>query len=239
MILFVFAILIPAAVHGKAVRAHGNHGHNQGFVTDNPLHVNNEIQDLNVHFGTHFCLDLLVVDCRTHVTNGDEQVCGSDDRTYANHCEFAHALCMFSTLSIKSHGACNSATRPPTTMMPVDTTMMPSGSTMMPVDTTMMPVDTTMMPVDTTMMGTDATMAPVDMTTMMMSTTTTQSQETVLFQQVFCKNKNLINCPATVTLTCGSNGVMYNSGCEFSKAKCDDITLSQVDVSQCSTPVVG
>lgn len=72
------------AVHGKAVRAHGNHGHNQGFVTDNPLHVNNEIQDLNVHFGTHFCLDLLVVDCKTHVTNGDEQVCGSDDRTYAN-----------------------------------------------------------------------------------------------------------------------------------------------------------
>lgn len=73
------------AVHGKAVRAHGNHGHNNpGFVTDNPLHVNNEIQDLNIHFGTHFCLDLLVVDCRTHVTNGDEQVCGTDDRTYAN-----------------------------------------------------------------------------------------------------------------------------------------------------------
>lgn len=125
-------------------------------------------------------------------------------------CEFAHAMCMFSSLSVKSHGACNSATRPPSTMMPVDTSMMPTGSTMMPPDTTMMPVGSSMMPVDTTMMPPDTTMD--GMTTQMMTTTTTQSQETVLFQQVFCKNKDLINCPTTVTLTCGSNGVMYNSG---------------------------
>ncbi|XP_062582721.1 uncharacterized protein LOC134244466 [Saccostrea cucullata] len=237
MFFFAVTILVPTVILAKAPG-----GHNHGYVTDNPLHVNNEIQDLNIHFGTHFCLDILVVDCHHHQTLNDEQICGSDGHTYANHCEFAHAMCMFSHLIIKSHGPCNSATRPPTTMasgstMPALTTMKPVDTTMKPVDTTMMPVDTTMMPPDTTMMPVDTT--TVDMTTSAMSTTTTQSQETVLFQQVFCRNKDFIHCPTTVTPTCASNGMMFNSGCEFSKAKCDDITLTQVDVSMCSTPVVG
>ncbi|XP_061196607.1 uncharacterized protein LOC133204879 [Saccostrea echinata] len=226
MYFFAVTILVPAVILAKAP-GH-DHGHNHGYVTDNPLHINNEIQDLNIHFGTHFCLDLLVVDCHLHNTTNDEQICGTDGHTYANHCEFAHAMCMFSHLRVKSHGPCNSATRPPTTVA--------SGSTMPPA-TTSMPPATTMMPTDTTTIMTNA--PTVEMTTPAMSTTTTQSQETVLFQQVFCRNKDFIHCPTTVTPTCASNGMMFNSGCEFSKAKCADITLTQVDVSMCSTPVVG
>ncbi|KAH3791637.1 four-domain proteases inhibitor-like [Dreissena polymorpha] len=65
---------------------------------------------LDVHYNEHLCLELLLVDCATHVTPGDEKVCGSDGKTYENHCYFTHALCARlhsdSKLHLQNHGAC-------------------------------------------------------------------------------------------------------------------------------------
>uniref|UniRef100_K1PFT7 Uncharacterized protein n=1 Tax=Magallana gigas TaxID=29159 RepID=K1PFT7_MAGGI len=61
---------------------HGHHGGN--YHPDSQTHIDTEIQNLDAHFGKHQCLDLLMVDCQHHVTNGDEMVCGSDGVTYPN-----------------------------------------------------------------------------------------------------------------------------------------------------------
>lgn len=60
----------------------------------------------SVGYQSHLCLDLLLVDCRTHVTVGDEMVCGTDGVTYANHCKFVHAACQYENLHVHNHGAC-------------------------------------------------------------------------------------------------------------------------------------
>ncbi|XP_065929664.1 uncharacterized protein [Magallana gigas] len=66
---------------GVVSAQHGHHGGN--YHLDSQTHIDTEIQN---HFGKHQCLDLLMVDCQQHVTNGDEMVCGSDGVTYPNQC---------------------------------------------------------------------------------------------------------------------------------------------------------
>ncbi|KAH3791645.1 uncharacterized protein LOC127837389 [Dreissena polymorpha] len=73
--------------------------------------VDAAIMNLDVHYNDALCLALLLVDCATHVTNGDEQVCGSNGITYDNHCRFTHAVCETLNfkdhkITLKSHGAC-------------------------------------------------------------------------------------------------------------------------------------
>jgi hypothetical protein len=64
-----------------AVAQHGNHaGHN----VPSPGEVDAAIVNLNLHYNDRLCLELLLVNCATHVTQGDEMVCGSNGRTYAN-----------------------------------------------------------------------------------------------------------------------------------------------------------
>ncbi|KAH3791784.1 hypothetical protein DPMN_145274 [Dreissena polymorpha] len=40
------------------------------------------IVNINTLYTDALCLELLLVDCATHVTKGDEQVCGSNGVTY-------------------------------------------------------------------------------------------------------------------------------------------------------------
>lgn len=57
------------------------------YLPDTQHHIDFEIEHIiipSVGYQSHLCLDLLLVDCRTHVTVGDEMVCGTDGVTYAN-----------------------------------------------------------------------------------------------------------------------------------------------------------
>ncbi|XP_060570630.1 tomoregulin-2-like [Ruditapes philippinarum] len=117
-----------------AVAQHGNHAGNH---VPNPGEVDAAIVNLNLHYNDNLCLELLLVNCATHVTQGDEMVCGSNGRTYANHCEFTQAVCEFlhspEHLSIAHHGLCIITTPAPSTIASMiasmTTTMMATTST--------------------------------------------------------------------------------------------------------------
>jgi hypothetical protein len=55
-----------------------------GGHVPSPGEVDAAIVNINLHYNDKLCLELLLVDCATHVTQGDEMVCGSDGITYAN-----------------------------------------------------------------------------------------------------------------------------------------------------------
>ena len=46
--------------------------------------VDAAIVNIGLHYNDKLCLELLLVDCATHVTQGDEKVCGTDGITYEN-----------------------------------------------------------------------------------------------------------------------------------------------------------
>ncbi|XP_022303655.2 uncharacterized protein LOC111111141 [Crassostrea virginica] len=205
VIIVLFVVGFVSAQHG-----HGG-GHGGDYHPDSQEHIDKEIQNLDAHFGKHQCLDLLLVDCQHHTTNGDEMVCGSDGVTYANHCKFVHAVCMYDGLTAAHTGQCTSTAVPPSTVSSGNA----AGSSA---------AATTVGP------GSSASTAPP---------TTTLSPETIAFQNVFCRNKDSINCPTVVTPLCGSDGVVYDSSCHVSKARCDNPSLQTVDGSKCglTTPV--
>lgn len=63
----------------------GGHGaHAVPCTTVNPAEVNQAINDLHLFYNDDMCLELLLIDCATHVTQGDEVVCASNGRTYQN-----------------------------------------------------------------------------------------------------------------------------------------------------------
>ncbi|XP_048755426.1 tomoregulin-2-like [Ostrea edulis] len=203
---------------GFASAQHG-HGHNGGsYHPDSQTHIDTEIENMNVHFGKHQCLDLLLVDCQHHVTNGDEMICGSNGVTYDNHCKYVHAACMFVHLTVAHTGACSSTT-------------VAAGSTSAPAGTTAgNNMGSAATGAQTTMAGSTQPTSPP---------TTTLSPEVIAFQNVFCRNKDSIMCPSVVTPLCGSDGTVYNSSCHLSKARCDNHDLHTVDGSTCglTTPV--
>ncbi|XP_061193833.1 agrin-like [Saccostrea echinata] len=191
------------------VSAQHGHGNGHNYQPDSQTHIDAEIQGLDAHFGRHQCLDLLLVDCQHHTSSGNEMVCGSNGVTYPDHCKYVHAACMFENLRVAHTGPCSSTT---------------AGATN-PAAT----VATTVPVVGSSGAVSQSTMPP----------TTTQSPEAIAFQNIFCKNKDSINCPTVVTPLCGSDGVIYNSSCHVSKARCDNHSLQTVDGSNCglSTPV--
>lgn len=69
----------------SAQGASGGHGHH-GTGTDVPNsgEVDAAIVNLDLHYNDKLCLELLLVDCASHVTVGDEKVCGSNGKTYDN-----------------------------------------------------------------------------------------------------------------------------------------------------------
>ncbi|XP_060554075.1 uncharacterized protein LOC132715110 [Ruditapes philippinarum] len=90
-----------------------------------PGEVDASIVNVELNYSETLCLELLLVDCATHVTQGDEMVCGSDGTTYANHCKFTHATCEFrhapTPLSIAHYGDCTRTTLAPSTVAPTTT----------------------------------------------------------------------------------------------------------------------
>ncbi|XP_021362628.1 agrin-like [Mizuhopecten yessoensis] len=218
----MFHLTIALLAVSVAFVAGANHHHGQEYQTASPGEVQGELDHLTSHFGSHLCIDLLMLDCRNHLAHPDEQLCGSDGRTYANHCYFVHASCMFAHLSVSGHGPCVVTTAMPTagsTMMPAaSTTMLPAaGSTMMPAaGSTMMPA------VSTTAMTTKFTM----------QLTTVKSSSQVI-QSVFCQNKDSINCDLAIAFVCGSDGHLYPNRCELSKAACDHPSITEVAISMC------
>ncbi|XP_060073988.1 four-domain proteases inhibitor-like [Ylistrum balloti] len=110
-----------------------HHGHGHGYHTASPGDLQGELDHMTSHFGDHLCIDLLMLDCRNHAAQSDEQICGSDGRTYPNHCYFVHSTCMFENLTIQSHGQCVVTSEKPSTAMPgTGTTMMPIAASTMP-----------------------------------------------------------------------------------------------------------
>ncbi|XP_069115834.1 uncharacterized protein [Argopecten irradians] len=192
-----------------------HHGHGHEYHTASPDQVQGELDHLTSHFGDHLCIDLLLLDCRNHHAHADEQICGSDGRTYANHCYFVHATCMFEDLIVSAHGPCVLTSDKPSTVMP--TTAMPvvAGSTMQP----------------TAIPG--STMMPTTASTMMTMMSTTVKSSSQVIQSVFCQNKDSIKCDLQILFVCGSNGNLYPNQCELSKAACDDTSLVKVDISMC------
>ena len=103
-------------------------------------------------------------------------------------CKFVHAACMYDGLSAAYMGQCTSTTVPPPSVSSGNAAgSTAAGST---------PAATTVGP------GSSPSTAPP---------TTTLSPETIAFQNVFCRNKDSINCPTVVTPLCGSDGVVYDS----------------------------
>ena len=98
-------------------------------------------------------------------------------------CKFVHAVCMYDGLTAAHTGQCTSTAVPPSTVSSGNA----AGSSA---------AATTVGP------GSSASTAPP---------TTTLSPETIAFQNVFCRNKDSINCPTVVTPLCGSDGVVYDS----------------------------
>ncbi|KAH3791786.1 uncharacterized protein LOC127838164 [Dreissena polymorpha] len=101
-----------------------NHGHHTQPYTNPNLKphaipsggvVDAAIVNIKTLYTDALCLELLLVDCATHVTKGDEQECGSNRVTYDNHCRFTHAVCetlQFTgqKLTLQSHGTCPNST---------------------------------------------------------------------------------------------------------------------------------
>ncbi|KAL4218827.1 hypothetical protein ACF0H5_021415 [Mactra antiquata] len=102
----------------------GGHGSHPSISSE----VDIAIQNLNYLYNDHFCRELLLVDCTTHVTVGDEKICGSNGVTYENHCLFAHAVCenlhSHNSIQLAYHGECKVTNAPlsTTTVMTKTTT---------------------------------------------------------------------------------------------------------------------
>ncbi|KAL4233539.1 hypothetical protein ACF0H5_008219 [Mactra antiquata] len=80
-------------------------------------------------WGDSLCLEILLVNCDNHVTQGDEAVCGTNGHDYPNHCVFAHARCEYihasEQLKVAHFGTCSNTT---TTSSPMATTVGAPGS---------------------------------------------------------------------------------------------------------------
>ncbi|XP_052220356.1 tomoregulin-2-like [Dreissena polymorpha] len=206
MLLMFGVVFAPGPTHAP----HATHNpHVQPTIGSGE--VDAAIVNVNSHYDDRLCLELLLVDCATHVTKGDEQVCGSNGVTYDNHCRFTHAVC--ETLHFKdhkitfqSHGAC------PATTAPLSTA---SGSV------------------------TNATTTSGPATTTIKAPATTDPMGSIV-QNVFCSNLAVISCTGGFDVICGSDGQYYPNQCEISKAKCQDATLTiATDTTKCQANVGG
>ncbi|XP_053379999.1 uncharacterized protein LOC128548665 [Mercenaria mercenaria] len=222
-----FALVVAVVSQGHSGEHHGHGGdHNGGSVPDSGQ-VDTAIVDIELHYNEKLCLELLLVDCATHVTQGDEKVCGSDGVTYDNHCKFTHAVCEFKHFShhhlkLASHGACQTPTAAPASTMPLVSTVQPA---------TAAPAIQT----GTGSIGMTATVGMTTTTVMMTSTTAATTVDPIhaIVQNVFCQNAATISCANDFQIICGSDGQLYPNQCTLSKQKCVDPTLTVADKSAC------
>ncbi|KAH3791636.1 hypothetical protein DPMN_145125 [Dreissena polymorpha] len=199
---------------------HPNHGHPTQTTIPSGGEVDAAIANINTLYTDALCLELLLVDCATHVTKGDEQVCGSNGVTYGNHCHFTHALCETlhyagHKITLQNHGACPNTTAPPSTVATVATTTVTHG---------------------TGSGHTDATTTSAPKTTS--SAPTTTDPIAAIVQNVFCSNLGSVTCSGGFDVICGSDGNYYPNQCELSKARCHNAALTIVtDTSKCQANI--
>ncbi|XP_052221510.1 tomoregulin-2-like [Dreissena polymorpha] len=222
--LFVF-LQISVVVRGTP---HPNNGHTTQKIPSGG-EVDAAIVNINTLYTDALCLELLLVDCATHVTKGDEQVCGSNGVTYNNHCRFTHAVCETlyddHKITLKSHGACPNTTAPPSNVATV--TVAASATTAVTHGTG-------------SGHTTDATTTSAPSTTTSAPTKATPDPIASIVQNVFCSNLGSISCSGGFDVICGSDGNYYPNQCELSKAKCHDNALTIVtDISKCAASVSG
>ncbi|XP_052804312.1 four-domain proteases inhibitor-like [Mya arenaria] len=160
---------------------------------------------------THICDGFKNINCQTMYTQkeDDETVCGSDRVTYSNFCEYSHARCADHSMVLSNLGPCFTSTAP----APTTTTVM----------------DRTTPNVVTAKPTTAANTMPAS-TTPMVTTTTTPDPLLV----AFCQSKNSITCPQNLEPICGSDTKFYLNQCEFSKAYCENNSLTSKDISFCT-----
>ena len=60
---------------------HGNHCHE---VEVGPGEAETLIEHIEWHYNDKLCLEILLIDCQTHMTNDDEPVCGTNGKEYEN-----------------------------------------------------------------------------------------------------------------------------------------------------------
>ncbi|KAL4223582.1 Serine protease inhibitor Kazal-type 5 [Mactra antiquata] len=203
------------------------HAHLPPCTTIPSSQIDQALVNINLHYNNDLCLELLMIDCAKHVTSGDEIVCGSNGKTYNNHCHFAHARCEYylvlgqisGQLSVAHTGAC---TMIMTTTGNVNTAIVTTGSSEPNVAT--------------------ATTKPsiamgVTNPSLVTEVTTSGTDVGNVIYNLFCNNKETISCSTEnnpLNYACGSDGNFYRNSCELSKAKCSKPALTiDPDSSNC------
>ncbi|KAL4228738.1 hypothetical protein ACF0H5_011781 [Mactra antiquata] len=168
---------------------------------------------------TELCNEIDSLDCvRTYIQGErDETVCGTDGVTYNNFCYYSKARCNDKNLSIGSVGACGVATTAAPVVTTASATMMSTGTGAPVTGGVTNAASTTQAPVVTQPMST------------MAGTTTPDA-----ILAAFCQNKNSIQCGTDLAPICGSDKQFYLNKCEYSKAYCDDNSLTSKDISFCT-----
>ncbi|XP_045173280.2 uncharacterized protein LOC123534886 [Mercenaria mercenaria] len=170
--------------------------------------IDEAIYNIGMYLDDHLCHVFKEVNCSYHILTNDEQICGSDGRTYANHCLYVKARCAeelydshynANPLGIANHGPCVSST------VPVATTVSSSPE------------------MSAIITGSGNTI------------TTAMSLQNVL-GSVFCKNRWSIDCGQDIAIVCGSDGNNYPNECELLKWQCENPTLrKESDSSVCES----
>ncbi|XP_060579317.1 uncharacterized protein LOC132736239 [Ruditapes philippinarum] len=136
LVLLALAIVVQVRGPNHDHPPHDNHhpDHNcHGPECDDILRA---LHDIGANFDDHVCHVFKDIDCTQHVLPDDEQICGSDGFTYADHCLFVKARCVIildphkhDSLTIYNHGPCVDPTTTAPTPAVVSTTLGPATAT--------------------------------------------------------------------------------------------------------------
>ncbi|XP_052782450.1 tomoregulin-2-like [Mya arenaria] len=173
------------------------------------------VTDAAIFNTANLCGELASINCNGTGT----PVCGSDGRTYENHCFLVQSACLTGqTLDIVTNGSCDSTTLHSTT-----------ATTGAPIVTFAVTTDATP---KTTVIMTTSTASPPP------STTDYVDPMASIIQSVFCSNAAAVSCQFSgLVIICGSNGLLYPNQCELTKAKCFDNSLTIMsDLTTCPVP---
>ncbi|XP_052806383.1 agrin-like [Mya arenaria] len=210
----------------SSLRACGAHNH------EPDPDVNNYIETLVVPFDHKLCHDITKLNCENHVSQ-NEQVCGTDGVTYANHCLFMQIACETREdeipVTVSQHGPCSTTTHPTSTKVATTTVNAntAASSTNQKITATLSSGVNTATSATTVSTQTQATgtstAAPV-----------TADPMSAIVQNVFCSNLAAISCHG-LAIVCGTDGQLYPNQCELSKAACAKTDLSiQSELSHCT-----